>query len=121
MPMPPPRGPRKVAPLARRLLSMPMPMPSRVIGFALHAFLLVLPPLGYLAASTMGSQVRLFGTLALPAIAMPPRAELAIWLATAHRILAWSFLACTVIHVGVVLYHHLVVRDRMLRRMLPPW
>ena len=94
---------------------------SRVVGVALHAFLLVLPPLGYLAASTTGPQVRLFGTFFIPAIAMPPRAELAVWLATSHRILAWSFLAGVFIHVGVALYHHLIVRDRMLERMLPPW
>ncbi len=94
---------------------------SRIVSTALYALLLVLPPLGYLAASMTASRVRLPGTLSMPSMPLPPNAELALWIAATHRLLAWSFLACVVIHLGIALYHHLVVRDRMLERMLPPW
>ena len=93
---------------------------SRIVSTALYALLLVLPPLGYLAASMTASRVRLFGKLSMPSVPLLPHAELALWIATTHRLLAWGFLACILIHLGMALYHHLVVRDRMLERMLPP-
>jgi len=52
---------------------------------------------------------------------LPARVDWTLRLAGNHRILAWCLLACRVIHFGVALDHDLVVRERMLRRMLPRW
>ena len=94
---------------------------SSMVGVVLYALLSVVPPIGYLAASLRGDRVLLLGTTSLPALPLPVRIDWMLWLAGSHRILAWCLLACLVIHVGIALYHHLVVRDRMLRRMLPRW
>ncbi len=94
---------------------------SRVVTVSLHALLVVLPLLGYIAASIRGDRIQLLGTLSVPGLPVPARSEWMLWLAAGHRILAWCFLACLFVHVGVALYHHFVVRDRMLERMLPRW
>lgn len=35
-----------------------------------------------------------------------------------HRMLTWSLLAVALIHAGAALWHHLVLRDDILRRMI---
>lgn len=94
---------------------------SRMVGVLLYGLLILLPPLGYLAASLRGDRVQLLGSISLPGVALPARVDWIVWLAGSHRILAWCFLACLFIHVGIALYHHFVVRDRTLQRMLPRW
>lgn len=84
----------------------------------LYAHLLVLPPLGYLAASARDAWVRVFAGSFLPGVALSPAAAPVV--VAAHRTLAWTFLALVAVHVGIALYHHFLLRDRLLRRMLPP-
>lgn len=89
----------------------------RVVAILLYGLLLVLPPLGYLAASGQGDWVRVFGGSFLPSVVQSAGA--ASFVLGLHRLLAWTFLAVLVLHIGIALYHHTVLRDRLLRRILP--
>jgi cytochrome b561 len=86
----------------------------------LYAAMFVMPVSGFLYVMAGGYGVRLFGALNLG----NPIGEHA-WLATAakwtHVMTSYVLLAALVGHVGLVLRHELVMRDRLLQRMLPRW
>lgn len=89
----------------------------RLLNGLLYGLLLILPPLGFLAASGQSAWVRVFGGSFLPGVVQS--ASAAIFVLGLHRVLAWTFLAVLTLHVGIAIYHHTVLRDRLLRRILP--
>jgi cytochrome b561 len=84
----------------------------------LYALLIVMPLAGWAWASAKGWKVTLFGTVRLPALVPPdwPYRPLA---ASLHRNAAWAILGLVALHALAALYHHVVRRDGVLRRMLP--
>ena len=90
---------------------------SHLLHWLLYGLLLVVPVLGWLGISLYPS-LRVFGLFDLPAIARPDQ-DLANDVLTVHGKLAivMALLACA--HVGAALYHHLIRKDGVLRRMLP--
>lgn len=89
----------------------------RMLRGLIYGLLLILPPLGYLAASGQSAWVRVFSGSFLPGVVQS--ASAAAFVLGLHRTLAWTFLAALALHVGIALYHHTVLRDRLLRRILP--
>jgi cytochrome b561 len=84
----------------------------------LYVLVLTMTMLGWAAVSYRGWTVKLFGIVPLPALA----AKGAPWAHTAgdiHNALVYVLLAFIVLHVAGALYHHFVIRDRILQRMLP--
>ncbi len=84
----------------------------------LYTAMFLMPVSGYLYVMAGGYGVRLFGAFDLSNPVGEWRA-----LATAakytHMICAWALLGVIAGHVGLVLRHHLVLRDGLLWRMLP--
>jgi len=91
---------------------------ARATHLALYALLLVLPLLGWANASYRGWSVSLFGLVPLPPI-LPAGSELGHQLGDVHGLAATLLLIGVGLHVAAVLYHQLVLKDRLLRRMLP--
>jgi cytochrome b561 len=90
---------------------------AALVHTALYALLLIQPLLGWALSSAEGKPVHLFG-LTLPALvaADEDRADtLQQW----HTQVAWLLLALVVLHVSAALWHHFVLRDGVLRGMLP--
>lgn len=84
----------------------------------LYLLVLINPILGWAAASYRGWSVFLFGFIPLPALA----AKGTRWAHTAgdvHIALIYVLLGVTALHLAGALYHHFVIRDRVLLRMLP--
>lgn len=81
----------------------------------LYLLLIVQPLMGWANASSRGWQVTLFG-LNLPSL-VPTGSALGHTLGDAHALLAWVLLALIGLHVAAALYHHFLLRDRVLRRM----
>lgn len=90
---------------------------SHLLHWLLYGLLVVVPVLGWVGVSLYPS-LTLFGLFNLPALAKPNQ-DLANSVLTAHGKLAivMALLACA--HVGAALYHHLIRKDGVLRRMLP--
>ena len=90
---------------------------SHLLHWLLYGLLLVVPVLGWVGVSLYPS-LTVFGLFDLPALAKPNE-DLATSVLTVHGKLAivMALLACA--HVGAALYHHLIRRDGVLRRMLP--
>lgn len=109
---PPPPSP---ADLPRRLRLL-----SRATHWTFYAVLIVLPVLGWAAASADGVQIYLAGLVQLPLL-VPKGDPFGMAMHRAHPVVAISLLAVIALHVAGALYHALVKRDGVLGRMLPGW
>jgi cytochrome b561 len=90
---------------------------SHLVHWLLYGLLLVVPLLGWVGISLYPS-LTVFGLFNLPALASPNQ-DLAGKVLDIHGTLAivMGLLVCA--HVGAALYHHLIRKDGVLRRMLP--
>ena len=84
---------------------------------ALYALLLALPLLGWLTLSAKGRPVPFFG-LELPPLLAPDKA-LGKSLEGVHEFIGELGYWLIGLHAAAALYHHYLVRDDTLRRMLP--
>ncbi len=91
---------------------------ARATHLTFYAVLIVGPFLGWAAASAHSVPVRLFGLLQLPDIA-PRKAPWGLLAGDIHGYLMWALLGLVALHASAALFHHLVRRDDVLRRMLP--
>ncbi len=112
--------------LVWRLLRRPppeVPMPrlqalaAHWTHWLLYAGFLLLPLLGWIAASAREWPVTWAGLVALPALA-PANQTLAGLVGDLHQALAIGLLGLIGLHVLAALFHHFVLRDGTLRRML---
>ena len=102
--------------------ALPMPalmrLGSRIVHGALYAVLFAIPATGYLMTNALGFPVVLFGVVPLPNLIGLNR-PLGFGLLAAHYWLGMALLALFAAHAGAALFHHLVLRDGTLTRMLP--
>jgi cytochrome b561 len=114
--------------LVWRLLNPPPPLPDsmrsweRKAAGAVHALLYLMlfvqPLIGFLQSNAANFPVVLWGVLLLPPLIGPDQ-PLSETLLDVHAI-GGNFLAILVIvHVAAALRHHFVLKDDVLRRMLP--
>ena len=111
----------------RLLHPVPLDMPSSpawerraayMTQLAFYFILLVGPFLGWASASAHKLSVDVFGFITLPAIAAP-RAHWALTAGDIHAYMMWTLAALIALHVAAALYHHYLLHDGVLRRMLP--
>jgi cytochrome b561 len=84
----------------------------------LYVMLFAMPLLGWAGTSAFPATITVFGLFELPPLVGPDR-ELSALLLGLHWRLA--FVLCVMIagHVSAALYHHFVIKDETLKRMLP--
>lgn len=114
--------------LGWRVGNRPPPLPAGLAAWeprvarATHVFLylliLLLPLSGWLIDSAAGIPFRIFWAVPLPAIA-PVSARLEHLFETLHLGASWALAVVLLGHVGAALRHHFLLRDAVLRRMLP--
>ena len=90
---------------------------ARLTHASMYALVIVIPLVGYVVASARGQDPVLFGA-ALPAVVGRDRA-LARTTKEIHEVLSWVLTGLVGVHAAAALWHHFVVRDDVLRRMLP--
>jgi cytochrome b561 len=111
--------------LNRRLTPLP-PFPptmssrERTVSSAterlLYGLMFALPLVGWGMLSAGHYPIVMFGSVHLPPI-LPAHPMLYAVLRKAHTILAYLLFATFLFHLGTVLFHTLVIRDRLLNRM----
>ena len=86
--------------------------------YALYALLFVMPLTGWIMSSARSFPVSWFGVVQLPdLVGRDPALYEALH--TTHAILAWTLAAIAVLHIAAALKHHLVLKDDVLKRMIP--
>lgn len=93
---------------------------ARATHLALYLCLLAMAATGWImvSSSPLGIPTLVFGLFALPH-PIPANAALSEAMETVHGLLAALLVVLVVLHVGGALRHHLVLKDDVLRRMLP--
>ncbi len=112
--------------LAWRIYSPPPPQPSQaplrtaaqLSHGLLYALLLAMPIIGWLLSSASSLTVSWFGLFSLPNLVTPDR-RLAHWMLLTHQTMAWLLLAVIILHIGAAFWHHFILKDNVLTRMLP--
>src|SRR5919198_1427085 len=111
-----------------RLLNPPPPFPATMpraerlaatgAEFLMYALMFALPLVGWGMLSAARYPVVLFGSLHLPYI-LPHDVALYAALRKAHTVFAYLFFLTFLAHFGAILFHTLIVRDGILKRMVP--
>jgi cytochrome b561 len=91
---------------------------ARATHVLLYAALLVQVLLGWANASARAWKVDILAVVPMPWI-VPAASRIGMTAGDIHDDFAFVLLGLIVLHVAAALYHHLVLRDRVLRRMLP--
>ncbi len=91
---------------------------SSVVHASLYVLLFAMPIVGYVANSAFGAPTPFFGLFELPPI-VGKNDALSAQLFTIHRWVGWLLIVLVLMHVGAALYHYLIRRDEVLKRMLP--
>src|SRR5262245_300986 len=109
-----------------RLWHPPAPLPADLPGWLtgaargshwlLYVFMLGLPPLGWLGSSAFGAPVHIYWLFDLPPLVAPNR-PLADVVLNIHAYGAFVLAALVCLHIGAALYHLLIRRDGVFRRM----
>jgi cytochrome b561 len=84
----------------------------------LYMLLFVLPLVGWGMLSAERFPIVLYGPLHLPPI-LPHSVMLYAFLRKTHTVLAYLLFLAFIAHFGAILFHTLVVRDRLFSRMAP--
>jgi len=98
-------------------LSRPLQLVSQITHYLLYFGVLLVAVLGWANASSRGWHIKLFGFVPLPSI-MPVGSSLGHRLGDVHHTLATALLYLIGFHVAAALYHLIILRDRLYRRMI---
>jgi cytochrome b561 len=111
-----------------RLCNRPPPFPATMSRlerlaataseFTMYGLMFTLPLVGWGMLSAARYPIVLFGSLHLPDI-LPHDAVLHAILRKTHTLLAHLFFLTFLAHFGAILFHTLIVRDGILKRMSP--
>jgi cytochrome b561 len=111
-----------------RLLTAPPPFPAtmpraeRLVAtaseFTMYGLMFALPLVGWGMLSAARYPIVLYGPVHLPFI-LPHDVMLYAVLRKAHTILAYLFFLTFLAHFGAILFHSLIVRDGIFKRMAP--
>jgi cytochrome b561 len=82
----------------------------------MYGLMLALPLVGWAMLSAGHYPIKMFGAVHLPPI-LPASPALHALLRTTHTVLAYLLFAAFIAHLGGVLFHTLIIRDRLLDRM----
>jgi cytochrome b561 len=91
---------------------------ARVTHGGLYALMFAMPITGWIMSSARNFPVSWWGLVQLPDLVAPSR-PLYDALHQTHGVLAWILGLTALLHAAAALKHHFVLKDDVLRRMLP--
>ncbi len=86
--------------------------------FALYMLMVFMPITGWLMSSASGFPVSFFGLFVMPDLIVPNE-YLRVLMAQTHEWLGYAFIAVICVHVLAALQHHFIIKDDILKRILP--
>jgi cytochrome b561 len=110
-------GTRLTSPIPKSAAPDPMAPVAHAVHFSLYLMLIVMPVSGFLATNAHGFPLIWFGVVPVwSPIGKAP--DIAPILSTLHQWSAWILFSLFALHIGGVLYHHVLRRDDTLSRIL---
>lgn len=116
--------------LAWRLFNRPPPLPaamprweitaSKISHWLLYGLIFAMPLTGWAYSSAGGYGAEWFGWVDIPGF-MPESGRLEEILGEVHELLSKALIAVVSIHILAALRHHFILKDTILKRMLPIW
>jgi cytochrome b561 len=91
---------------------------AHVTHYGLYFLLFAMPLVGWIASSARSFPVSWFGLVQLPDLIGPNR-PLYDTLMACHYWMSWLLVGIAALHIAAALKHHFVLKDTVLRRMLP--
>lgn len=91
---------------------------AKAVHHTLLTLLLLIPMVGYLMACADGRSVRFFNLFTFPCL-MPANEQLSTILFLAHTKLGYLLFILICLHGLAALYHHFILKDGILKRILP--
>jgi cytochrome b561 len=91
---------------------------AETVHWAMYAFLILTPFLGWIASNAFGASVSIFWIFNLPNIVAKDEGLFKIAI-TAHKVLGITFALAICAHIGGALFHTFVQKDGILNRMWP--
>lgn len=105
----------------RRLPEIPSTLPywaAKGVHYLLYILLVGQIALGFSFRWAQGEAFTFFGLFAVPS-AFAPDTSLAQTVGQAHQLVGWTIILLAGLHAAAALFHHYVLRDGTLKRMLP--
>lgn len=90
---------------------------AKINVFALYVMMFIMPLSGLFGSLTAGHDVSLFGLVNIPAFADQYKA-FAKWCWFTHETCTYLLIASILLHICGALYHHFVLKDNVLRRII---
>ncbi len=91
---------------------------AKLIHLGLYAVMIAMPITGMLTSQFVGKPVSWFGVFELPMLVSESK-DLGEVLKEVHETGFVALLVLLAAHVGAALYHHFILKDNVLKRMLP--
>lgn len=91
---------------------------ARAARVLLYALLIVVPLSGWLSSSSFGGKTTFFDLFLVPNIWPKDREMIKVFHAT-HKYSSFALLGLSAAHMAAALWHHYVLKDETLRRMIP--
>jgi cytochrome b561 len=108
--------------IAIRVRNPPSPFPrwqamtARTVHAAMYVILIAQPTLGMLSTWSRGNSVELFGIIPVPAL-ITLSSEQGLMLQAWHSRIAYTLLALIAVHLGAVVFNHVIRRKAVIERM----
>ena len=90
---------------------------ARTVHWIFYGYMVFLPLSGWMISSAVGLPVSFFGLFVLPDL-IAPNKNLLPYLVMTHQWLSYALIATIGLHITAALWHHFVLKDNVLKRML---
>jgi cytochrome b561 len=109
---PSPKLPRELTSWHRRM--------GKLSPIVLYSLLFLMPISGYILSEAGGYPISIYGLFTVPNF-VEKNAEISKLASTIHEYGAFVFIGILILHLSAALYHHFVLKNSVLQRMLPSW
>lgn len=93
---------------------------AKLSPIALYTLMFLMPLSGFILSEASGHPITVYGMFTLPMI-LPKNLALSNVASFIHKYGGFAFIGILTLHVGAALYHHFILKNNILKRMLPNW
>ena len=90
---------------------------ARIVIWVLYFLMIMIPVSGYLMSTLGGHPIKIFDLGVIEPLMKDP--ELSKIANKAHKYMVWGIIGFASLHILAAFYHHFILKDDVLKRMLP--